>query len=70
MQAKWLAPTDTYVELGMEAGRGAAPPGNDRNKNGVGAGAVFALGNDIGSWAPALIIPAAAASDPSRMATW
>jgi hypothetical protein len=54
VQAKWLAPTDTYIELGMEAGKGAAPPGNDRNKNGAGAGAVFAhVGNDIGdsgSW--------------------
>jgi hypothetical protein len=54
VQVKWLAPTDTFVEIGAEAGRGAAPPGNDRNKNGVGGGALFAhVGNDIGdsgSW--------------------
>jgi hypothetical protein len=54
VQVKWLAPTDTFIELGGEAGRGAAAPGNDRNKNGVGGGALFAhIGNDIGdsgSW--------------------
>ncbi|WP_426106933.1 hypothetical protein [Massilia sp. TSP1-1-2] len=53
-QLTWLAPTDTYIQLGMEAGRGAAPPGNDRNKNGFNSTAVFAhAGNDIGdsaSW--------------------
>ncbi|UUZ49034.1 hypothetical protein LP420_00325 [Massilia sp. B-10] len=54
LQAKWLAPTDTFIELGAEAGSGRAAPGNDRNKNGSGATAVFAhIGNDIGdsgSW--------------------
>jgi hypothetical protein len=54
LQAKWLAPTDTFIELGAEAGSGRAAPGNDRNKNGAGATAVFAhIGNDIGdsgSW--------------------
>lgn len=54
LQAKWLAPTDTFFELGAEAGNGRAAPGNDRNKNGSGATAVFAhIGNDIGdsgSW--------------------
>ncbi|MES2017476.1 MAG: hypothetical protein V4484_13365 [Pseudomonadota bacterium] len=54
VQVKWLAPTDTLIELGAEAGRGSAPPGNERNKNGVGGGALFAhVGNDIGdsgSW--------------------
>jgi hypothetical protein len=54
VQLKWLAPTDTFIELGAEAGRGTAPPGNERNKNGVGGAALFAhAGNDIGdsgSW--------------------
>ena len=49
VQARWLAPTDTFVEFGAEFGRGAAFPGTDRNKNGNGAGAVFAhLGGDVG----------------------
>ncbi|MES2114981.1 MAG: hypothetical protein V4578_07505 [Pseudomonadota bacterium] len=49
VQAKWLAPLDQFLELGVEAGDGAAYPGNDRNKNGAGAWSVFAhLGDDIG----------------------
>jgi hypothetical protein len=49
VQAKWLAPIDQFLELGMEAGNGASFPGNDRNKNGAGAVSVFAhLGDDIG----------------------
>ncbi|MGH8853524.1 MAG: hypothetical protein ACREWI_04495 [Telluria sp.] len=54
VQAKWLAPTDTYIELGAELAAGRNFPGNDRNKNGVGAGTVFVhAGGDIGessSW--------------------
>lgn len=54
VQVKWLAPTERFFEVGLEAGNGAAFPGNDRNKNGVGSTAVFAhLGDDIGvsaSW--------------------
>jgi hypothetical protein len=67
LQVKWLAPTDTYIELGMEAGRGAAPPGNERNKNGVGATTVFAhAGDDIGassSWRAGLSYLRTAASE-------
>ena len=54
VQARWLAPTERFLEVGVELGNGAAFPGNERNKNGVGASAVFAhLGDDIGesaSW--------------------
>ncbi|MGZ3241028.1 MAG: hypothetical protein ACXWJK_11845, partial [Burkholderiaceae bacterium] len=54
LQFKWLAPTERFFELGLEAGNGSAYPGNDRNKNGVGSTALFAhLGDDIGdsaSW--------------------
>lgn len=54
VQLKWLAPTERFVELGLEAGDGNASPGNDRNKNGVGALTAFAhIGDDIGdsaSW--------------------
>ena len=54
LQARWLAPTDRFLEFGAEAGNGSAFPGSDRNKNGVGSAAVFAhIGDDIGrntSW--------------------
>ncbi|UCV28733.1 TonB-dependent receptor [Ferribacterium limneticum] len=49
VQFKWLAPTETFIELGVEAGRGATFPGTDRNKNGSGAAAAFAhVGGDVG----------------------
>ncbi len=53
-QLTWLAPTDRFLELGAEAGRGASFPGNERDKNGVGSLSLFAhVGDDIGdsgSW--------------------
>jgi hypothetical protein len=54
IQARWLAPLDAFLELGAELASGRNFPGNDRNKNGVGASTVFAhVGGDIGissSW--------------------
>jgi hypothetical protein len=55
LQLKWLAPTGMFVEVGGEIGRGRSFPGTDRqNKNGSGAGALYAhIGDDIGiehSW--------------------
>lgn len=54
LQLKWLAPTDLFVEVGGEIGRGRGFPGTDRARNGSGAGVLFAhLGDDIGiehSW--------------------
>lgn len=54
LQLKWLAPTDTFFEVGGEIGSGRGFPGTSRQKNGIGAGALFAhIGNDIGiehSW--------------------
>jgi hypothetical protein len=48
-QLKWLAPTDTYLEVGAEVGRGRNFPASDRAKNGAGAAALFAhLGGDVG----------------------
>jgi hypothetical protein len=50
VQAKWLAPTDKFVELGVEVSNGASFPGNERNKNGIGATTLFAhVGDDIGA---------------------
>lgn len=52
LQIKWLAPTDTYFELGAEAGRGRNFPGSGRDKNGLGATNLFArLGGDLGTGA-------------------
>jgi hypothetical protein len=49
IQARWLAPTPMFVELGVETGRGSAFPGSDPDKNGANAGMVFAhLGDDVG----------------------
>ena len=54
VQLKWLAPTETFLELGVEAGRGHNFPGAERNKNGIGGYAAFAhAGGDVGeshSW--------------------
>jgi hypothetical protein len=54
IQAKWLAPTDLFIELGAEAGNGGAFPGTHRNENGLNATTLFAhVGGDIGdstSW--------------------
>ena len=50
VQLKWVAPTDIFVELGAEIGRGRSFPGSNRDKNGAGAGNLFArLGGDIGA---------------------
>lgn len=53
VQLRWVAPTDIYFDAGLELGRGRsfpAGPDGGRNKNGVGAGNVFAhLGGDIGT---------------------
>lgn len=50
VQLKWVAPTDTFFELGAEVGRGRSFPGTNRDKNGAGAANLFArLGGDIGT---------------------
>jgi hypothetical protein len=54
VQLKWLAPTDMFVEIGGELGRGLGVSGTDQNKNGAGSRVLFAhIGDDIGieqSW--------------------
>jgi hypothetical protein len=50
VQAKWLLPTDEFVEVGAELGSGASFPGTDRNRNGAGSVSVFAhTGGDVGN---------------------
>jgi hypothetical protein len=54
LQLKWLAPTDTFLELGAEIGNGAAFPGAGGDRNGAGDWAAFGhVGGDVGdssSW--------------------
>jgi hypothetical protein len=54
VQLKWLAPTETFVELGAEVGWGRNFPASDRAKNGFGSAKLFGhLGGDVGvshSW--------------------
>jgi outer membrane receptor protein involved in Fe transport len=67
VQLKWVAPTDLFLELGMEAGRGAEFPGSDRNTNGAGSYTLFGhLGGDVGvshSWRAGLSYLHAKASE-------
>ena len=49
VQLKWLAPTETFIELGLEGGRDNSFPGGARNKSGTALGAAFArIGGDAG----------------------
>jgi hypothetical protein len=58
MQVRWLAPTDTFLELGGELLRGDAFPGGGATGNGPGASSLFVhLGGDVGisnSWSAGL----------------
>ncbi|MBC7379570.1 MAG: hypothetical protein H7346_19295, partial [Burkholderiaceae bacterium] len=50
VQLRWLAPTDQYIELGAELGRGRSFPGSDSGRNGAGMAALTAhTGGDIGA---------------------
>ena len=49
LQLKWVAPTDLFVELGVESGNGDAYPGTRRGANGLNGATLFAhVGSDIG----------------------
>ena len=67
VQLKWLAPTDQYVELGLELGRGRSFPGGDNSNNGAGMAALTAhTGGDIGdshTWRAGLSVLGARATD-------
>jgi hypothetical protein len=53
-QLKWIAPLDTFLEIGVEAGNGGGFPGTRRNRNSLSGNVVFAhVGGDLGdstSW--------------------
>jgi hypothetical protein len=67
VQVRWLAPTDLFVQLGAELGRGRSFPGSDTGRNGAGMAAVHGhLGGDIGdstSWRAGLSLLSAKADD-------
>ena len=48
VQLRWVAPTDLFVELGTELGRGRTFPASDSAKNGAGSWSLFGhLGGDL-----------------------
>jgi hypothetical protein len=50
LQLSWVAPTDTYLKLGLEATRGAQFPAGGSANDGAGASAAFVkLGGDVGA---------------------
>lgn len=49
VQLRWLAPTEQYLELGVELGRGRSFPGSDTSRNGTGMSALMLhTGGDVG----------------------
>lgn len=67
VQLTWLAPTDQFIELGLELGRGRSYPGGDNDRNGAGMVALTAhTGGDIGtshSWRAGVSMLNAKAAD-------
>jgi hypothetical protein len=50
LQLKWLAPTDLFLELGIESGNGEGYPGTHRDANGLNGVTLFAhAGSDLGA---------------------
>lgn len=50
VQLRWLAPTDLFLELGAEAGRGRSFPATEEGRNGANAASLFAhVGGDVGA---------------------
>ncbi|MBL8349072.1 MAG: hypothetical protein JNL87_02050 [Burkholderiaceae bacterium] len=67
LQLSWLAPTDQYIALGLEVGRGRGYPGSDLSRNGAGMVALTAhAGGDLGdshSWRAGLSVQGTKAQD-------
>jgi hypothetical protein len=72
-QLKWLAPTDTLIEVGVEAGSGRNFPGAARTANGLNAATGFIhLGGDAGdsaSWRAGLSLLQTHAENRRYLAT-
>lgn len=73
LQLTWLAPTDQYIALGVEVGRGRGYPGSDTSRNGAGMTALTAhTGGDIGdnhNWRAGLSVLGAKATNQSLTGT-
>ena len=73
VQLTWLAPTDHYLELKAELGRGRGFPGSDSARNGAGMRALaLHTGGDLGdshNWRAGLSVLSAKASDQALVAT-
>jgi hypothetical protein len=67
LQLAWLAPTDTFIEVRGEIGRGRSYPGTGSSRNGAGATALaLHTGGDVGdssSWRAGVSVLNAKASD-------
>jgi len=67
VQLVWVAPTELFVELGAEVGRGQNFPGSDSSRNGAGrASLALHVGGDVGashSWRAGISYLHAKASD-------
>lgn len=73
LQVHWLAPTDLFLEVGAEAGRGRGFPGSNTGQNGAGATALYAhVGGDVGesnSWRAGVSLLDAKAADQALVST-
>jgi hypothetical protein len=73
VRVSWLAPTERYIELSAEAGRGRSFPGTDTSRNGFGTYTLSArTGGDVGeshSWRAGLSFLRARAQDQELLAT-
>jgi len=50
VQLRWVAPTDLFLELGTELGRGRSFPATEGDRNGANAWSLFGrLGGDVGA---------------------
>ena len=73
VQLRWLAPTELFMELGAELGRGRSFPATDRNRNSANAASLFGhAGGDIGAstaWRAGLSYLRASAEDRAFLET-
>lgn len=73
VELSWIAPTDQYIELAGELGRGLTYPGSDTGTNGAGMTALIAhTGGDVGdssSWRAGVSTLSAKADNQDLLAT-
>ena len=73
VQLNWLAPSEQFIELGLELGRGRSFPGGDNARNGAGMSALTAhTGGDLGashSWRAGVSVLNAKADDQALLGT-